>query len=153
MVSEACDPAADSPASRCRFYRQCGLPAAVQPELGRIIVPAGRVGAITMPARLGQEVKALMQVRRSSVGPIISHPRSRRWTYLVRPDLPDEVSLFAELFRLDVSVARGGAQIVLPSPADRSPGLRVWVEPPRDTFRPSGSVVVAAIRVRVGRRW
>lgn len=152
-MSDPCHPSADTPASRCRFYRQCGLPAAVQPELGRIIVPAGRVGAITMPARLGQEVKALLQLRRSALGPIISHPRSKRWTYLVRPDLPDEVALFAELFRLDVSVARRGAQIARPSPADRSPCFRVWVEPPRDTFRPSGSVVVAAIRVRAGRRW
>ncbi|MBF6167565.1 DNA-directed RNA polymerase subunit beta [Streptomyces gardneri] len=152
-MSEPTDPAADTPVSRCRFYRQCGLAAAVQPELGRIIVPAGRVGAITMPARLGQEVKALMQVRRAALGPIISHPRSKRWTYLVRPDLPDEVGLFAELFRLDVSVARCGAQIALPSPADRSPCFRVWIEPPRDTFRPSGSVVVAAIRQRTGRRW
>ncbi|WP_159837631.1 DNA-directed RNA polymerase subunit beta [Nocardia sp. CY41] len=151
-MSEPCLPAADTPASRCLFYRQCGLAAVVQPELGRIVVPAGRVGAITMPARLGQEVKALMQVRRCALGPIFSHPRSGRWTYLVRPDLPDEVGLFAELFRSNVSVARYGAQIALPSPADRSPCFRVWVEPPRDTFRPSGSVVVAAIRLRAGRR-
>ncbi|MBF6463753.1 DNA-directed RNA polymerase subunit beta [Nocardia beijingensis] len=151
-MSEPCLPAADTPVSRCLFYRRCGLAAAVQPELGRIVVPAGRVGAITMPARLGQEVKALMQVRRCALGPIISHPRSGRWTYLVRPDLPDEVGLFAELFRSNVSVARYGAQIALPSPADRSPSFRVWVEPPRDTFRPSGSVVVAAIRLRAGRR-
>ncbi|BDT99052.1 DNA-directed RNA polymerase subunit beta [Nocardia sputorum] len=151
-MSEPCLPAADTPASLCLFYRQCGLAAAVQPELGRIVVPAGRVGAITMPARLGQEVKALMQVRRRALGPILSHPRSGRWTYLVRPDLPDEVGLFAELFRLNVSVARYGAQIALPSPADRSPCFRVWVEPPRDTFRPSASVVVAAIRLRAGHR-
>ncbi|WP_330229862.1 DNA-directed RNA polymerase subunit beta [Nocardia sp. NBC_00508] len=151
-MSETPDLVADTPVSRCRFYRQCGLAAGVEPEHGRIVVRADRVGAITMPARLGQEVKALMQVRRSGLGPIISHPRSRRWTYLVRPDLPDEVRLFAELFRLDVSIARGGAQIALPSPADRPPCFRVWVEPPRDTFRPSGAIVVAAIRVCARRR-
>lgn len=150
-MSYISDPLADTPVSRCRFYRQCGLAAAVQPEDGRIVVRAGRVGAITMPARLGQKVRTLMQDRRSALGPIVSHPRSRRWIYLVRPDLPDEVRLFAELFRLDVSVARGGAQIALPSPADRSASFRVWIEPPRDTFRPSGSVVVAAVRVCVRR--
>ncbi|WP_433526147.1 DNA-directed RNA polymerase subunit beta [Nocardia pseudovaccinii] len=105
-----------------------------------------------MPSALGQMVKAHMQTRHCALGPIISHPRSQRWTFIVRPDLPDEVPLFSELFRLNVTVARFGAQIALPSPADRHGGLRVWIEPPRDTFRPSGVAVVEAIRACVGAR-
>ncbi|WP_062983450.1 hypothetical protein [Nocardia anaemiae] len=144
---------ADTPSSRCLFYRQiCGLAAAVDPVIGRISVRAGGVSAVTMPADLGQMVKAHMHSRQCALGPIISHPRSRRWTFIVRPDLPDDVPLFSELFRLNVTLARFGAQIVLPSPADRHAGLRVWIEPPRDTFRPSGATVVDAIRACVGIR-
>ncbi|WP_454197436.1 DNA-directed RNA polymerase subunit beta [Nocardia sp. Marseille-Q1738] len=138
---------ADTPLTRCRFYREtCGLPARVQPELGSIIVPAGRVGAITMPAQLGGRVKNHMQAQGTSPGPIVSHPRSKRWTFLIMPDVPDENRLFAELFRLNVSISRFGAQIALPSPGARQAGFRVWVTPPCDDFRPSGMAVVKAIR-------
>ncbi len=41
------------------------------------------------------------------------------------------------------SVARLGVRIALPSPADRH-GFRVWVQPPRDSCRPSGLVVIEA---------
>ncbi|WP_324195773.1 DNA-directed RNA polymerase subunit beta [Nocardia abscessus] len=138
---------ADTPLTRCRFYREtCGLPARVQPEIGRIIVPAGSVGAITMPHQLGAAVKARMNGLNVRLGPIVSHPRSKRWTFLIVPDVPDENRLFAELFRLNVSVSRFGAQIALPSPGARQAGFRVWVTPPRDSFRPSGMAVIECIR-------
>lgn len=138
---------ADTPSTRCRFYREtCGLSARVQPEIGSIIVPAGRVGAITMPHQLGAAVKSHMHSQGVQLGPIVSHPRSKRWTFLIVPDVPDENRLFAELFRLNVSVSRFGAQIALPSPGARQAGFRVWVRPPRDDFRPSGMAVVESIR-------
>jgi hypothetical protein len=144
---------ADTPTSRCLFYQQsCGLAAGVDPASGRTTVRAGNVSAVNMPADVGQKVKAHMQTRQCSVGPIISHPRSRRWTFIVRPDLPDDVPLFLELFRLNVTIARIGALIALPSPVDQHAGLRVWIEPPRDTFRPSGIAVVDAIRACTGIR-
>ncbi|WP_433731198.1 DNA-directed RNA polymerase subunit beta [Nocardia sp. CA-129566] len=144
---------ADTPTSRCLFYRQiCGLAAGVDPASGRITVRVGSVSAVTMPADLGQIIKAHMRIRQYALGPIISHPRSQRWTFIVRPDLPDDVPLFSELFRLNVTVARFGAQIALPSPTDRHAGLRIWIEPPRDTLRPSGVAVVDAIRACVGIR-
>ncbi|MGV9542469.1 DNA-directed RNA polymerase subunit beta [Nocardia beijingensis] len=138
---------ADTPVTRCRFYREtCGLPARVQPEIGSIIVPAGSVGAITMPHQLGAAVKRRMHGLGLRLGPIVSHPRSKRWTYLIVPDVPDEIRLFAELFRLNASVSRCGAQIALPSPGARQAGFRVWVVPPRDAFRPSGMTVIESIR-------
>ncbi|WP_433681078.1 hypothetical protein [Nocardia sp. CA-119907] len=79
-----------------------------------------------------------------------SHPRSNRWTYLVRPDLPDDDSLFAEMFRSTVSVVRAGGTIALPSPSDRCAEFRRWIEPPRCTFRPSGRNVVDTIRACTG---
>ncbi|WP_330230831.1 DNA-directed RNA polymerase subunit beta [Nocardia sp. NBC_00508] len=138
---------ADTALTRCRFYREtCGLPARLQPELGSIIVPMGRVGAITMPHLLGAAVKARMHSQGVQLGPIVSHPRSKRWTFLIVPDVPDENRLFAELFRLNVSVSRFGAQIALPSPGARQAGFRVWVTPPRNAFRPSGMAVIECVR-------
>ncbi|WP_330250484.1 DNA-directed RNA polymerase subunit beta [Nocardia sp. NBC_00565] len=129
----------------------CDLPANIDPpHLGRIVMHADFVWALVLPAPLGQAVKVEMQRRRADIGPILSHPRSGRWAYLVRPDLPDDVSLFAEMFRLNVSVVRAGGTIALPSPADRGALFRRWVEPPRCTFRPSGLVVVDSIRACSG---
>ncbi|MGK8525234.1 DNA-directed RNA polymerase subunit beta [Nocardia asteroides] len=137
----------DTPLTRCRFYREtCGLPARVQPETGSIIVPAGSVGAITMPHQLGAAVKTRLHSQGGHPGPIVSHPRSKRWTFLIVPDVPDEPGLFAELFRLNVSVSRSGAHIALPSPAARQASFRVWVTPPRDNLRPSGMTVIHSIR-------
>ncbi|MET8773419.1 DNA-directed RNA polymerase subunit beta [Nocardia sp. NPDC004654] len=138
----------DTPASRCMYYRRvCDLPAVLDPPaLGRIVVTASYVGALIVPARLGQAVKTQMRQRGNGVGPVLSHPRSKRWSFLIRPDLPDDVRLFAEMFRLDVSVVRTGGTIALPSPADECAMFRCWVELPRSRFRPSGLVVVDAIR-------
>ncbi|MEW1739393.1 hypothetical protein AB0346_25935 [Nocardia beijingensis] len=99
-----------------------------------------------MPAILGQHVKVWMQDHGHELGPILSHPRSKRWTFIIRPDLPDDVPLFAEMFRLNVSIIRYGGMIALPSPADRGTKFRAWVTRPDTVFRPSGRVVVAAIR-------
>jgi hypothetical protein len=142
----------DTPLSRCHFYRRvCDLPANIDPpHLGRIVMKAEYVWGVIMPAPLGQSVKVYMQKHDSDVGPVLSHPRSGRWTFLIRPDLPDEVSLFAELFRLDVSVVRTGGTIALPSPTDECVEFRRWVEPPRCTFRPSGLVVVDSVRACAG---
>ncbi|WP_433726050.1 hypothetical protein ACQP0C_32065 [Nocardia sp. CA-129566] len=65
-------------------------------------------------------------------------------------DLPDDMAVFAELFRIDVSIVPFGGEIALPSPVDAD-AYRSWVVPPRDTFRPSGAVIVAAVRACVGR--
>lgn len=138
----------DTPQSRCHYYRrECDLPAVIDPpELGRIVLRAGYVCGVTMPTRLGQAVKAHIQVRRGQPGPVVGHPRSDRWTFLTKADLPDDDRLFAELFRLDVSVARSGATIALPSPTASSGAIRHWIVPPRGPYRPSGGVLLEGIR-------
>ncbi|MEU2042548.1 DNA-directed RNA polymerase subunit beta [Nocardia niwae] len=138
----------ETPVARCRFYRNvCGLPARIDPELGRILVPSGSVGAITVPAQLGARVKIRMREFGVPTGPIISHPRSKRWTILVVPDIPCDMPLFSELFRLNATMTSAGAQIALPSPADDGPvRFRVWVQAPRDSYRPSAFAVIGAIR-------
>lgn len=142
----------DTPASRCQFYRRiCDLPATVDPpHLGRIIMKAEHVWAFILPVHLGQAVKTHMQQHGSELGPILSHPRSNRWTLLTRPNIPDDVRLFAEMFRLNVSIVRTGGTVALPSPADKGAQFRRWIEPPRCPFRPSGLAVVDAIRACSG---
>ncbi|WP_454194912.1 DNA-directed RNA polymerase subunit beta [Nocardia sp. Marseille-Q1738] len=142
---------ADTPVSRCRFYqRVCGLPARIDPQMGRIFVLSGSVGAITMPAQLGALVKNHLN-RAAPAGPIVSHPRSKRWTFLIRPDVHDEMPLFTELFRLNATLSPIGAQIALPSPVDEAGavGFRLWAQAPRDSYRPSGLAVIEAIRACV----
>ncbi|UGT68709.1 DNA-directed RNA polymerase subunit beta [Nocardia gipuzkoensis] len=136
-----------TPLSVCHFYRRvCDLPAEVRPpHLGRITLRAGRVCGVMMPAFIGSEVKAWMQRAGHRCGPVLTHPRSQRWTFLTGPDLPDDIRLFAEMSRLNVSILRAG-EIALPGPGQR-PGLfRAWVYPPRDAYRPPGRAVVEAIR-------
>lgn len=136
---------ADTPTSRCAYYRRtCGLPAGIHPEAGRIIVRVGIVGAITMPALLGQRVRDDLLQHRIPLGPIISHLRSRRWTFLCRPDLPNDMTLFAEVLRMNVTLVPPGAEIALPAPSDT--GHRQWIVAPHDTFRPSGRILLSALR-------
>ncbi|WP_433202721.1 DNA-directed RNA polymerase subunit beta [Nocardia sp. CA-107356] len=129
----------------------CDLPAVVDPPgLGRITMRTSHVWAVTMPAPLGQAVRRDLQHRGAGVGPILAHPRSNRWTFLIRPDIPDNTKLFAELYRVDVSVVREGGTVALPSPTSKSEALRQWVEPPRDMFRPSGLIVIESVRACAG---
>ncbi|WP_330229022.1 DNA-directed RNA polymerase subunit beta [Nocardia sp. NBC_00508] len=137
----------DTPLSVCHFYRQvCDLPAEVDPaHLGRITLRAGRVCGLMMPAFIGSEVKAWMQRHGHQAEPVLTHPRSQRWTFLTGPDLPEDIRLFAEMSRLSVSIVRAG-DIALPGPGQR-PGLfRAWVQPPHDAYRPPGRIVIEAIR-------
>ncbi|MCC3326614.1 hypothetical protein [Nocardia abscessus] len=91
-------------------------------------------------------MKVWMQNQGYKLGPILSHPRSKRWTFIIRPDVPDDVPLFAEMFRLDVSIVRDGGTIGLPSPADRGTKFRAWIVLPDSHVRPSGRLVVRAVR-------
>ncbi|MEV2218850.1 DNA-directed RNA polymerase subunit beta [Nocardia vinacea] len=138
---------ADTFTSRCEYYRhRCQLDARIRPELQAIIVAASNtLGAITMPAELAARVRLHMQHQGVRLGPIISHPRSNRWTFLVRPDIPADMATFARLFRAQIAVTRPGTEIALPSPVRRHSGFRCWSQPPADAYRPSGAVVLAAV--------
>ena len=107
-----------------------------------------------MTDALGQKFRDDLTQPRIVLGPIVSHVRSKRWTFLTRPDLPDDVRLFAELFRLNVSIVPSGGEIALPSPADADAGYRHWFVAPQNVFRPSGSSIVDTVRscTRTGRR-
>ncbi|MFF0544243.1 hypothetical protein ACWEVD_06350 [Nocardia thailandica] len=135
---------------RCvRYRREFQLPAAIDPESRRILLHIGaHHGAVTMPGDLGERV--LERLRQAGIaGPVIAHPRARRWTFLTGPSRPEPLAAMvsAELFRLYTTVACAGSQIVLPSPDDERTGYRTWIQAPARTGdRPPVSAVVEAAR-------
>ncbi|MTE11892.1 hypothetical protein [Nocardia aurantiaca] len=134
--------------ARCRRYRKDhGLYGVVDSALGRIMLEVGAVGAVTMPANLGQRVRDRLMARHRC-GPIIAHPRSGRWTFLTGPtdDSYHDTALFSDLFRDCVSVALPGSNIVLPSPSDEHSAYRAWTHPPEGDYRPELAEVLAATR-------
>jgi hypothetical protein len=148
MIQPATTEVPDTSEIRCAFYRsECRLPAQVKHESGQIILKVGAIAAITMPSELGTRVKGAMHARGIAPGPVIAHPRSRRWTFLADPDIPfDDILLHAEMYRASVTVAPAGAEVALPSPADPTGTHRIWNEPPHGDDRPSAAVLLDVIR-------
>jgi hypothetical protein len=150
-------PEADTPQSRADYYRtRCGLDAHVKPGVGRIVVIAGpvSVAAFSMPSDIGVRVKAKLAAHRIGYGPIVSHPRSNRWTFLADPagmDLGD-LTLYAQMFRARISIVPTGGEIMLPSPADLQIAYRVWNELPHNDFRPYAGKVLEIVRDCTGIR-
>ncbi|WP_327145694.1 hypothetical protein [Nocardia sp. NBC_01327] len=102
-----------------------------------------------MPADLGERVqKRLAQA--DLAGPVVHHPRARRWTFITGPVRPDTLgaSVAAALFRAYATVACAGAQVVLPSADDERTGYRTWIQPPEtvSSVPPMESVVEALLR-------
>ncbi|GAA5048861.1 hypothetical protein GCM10023318_17180 [Nocardia callitridis] len=148
-------PFGDTPEDRCHYYRRvCDLPAVVEPpDSDRIMMRAGRVTGMAMPARFGHWLRTHLRDLGHATGPIVGHPRSSRWTFLVRPDAPNELSLDVEMLRFNVSIIRSGAMIALPSPTTQPGAIRQWIEPPRSTFRPSASLLITAVRASTMVLW
>jgi hypothetical protein len=148
MIQPAITEVADTPRTRCAFYRrECRFPAQVKSESGQITVKVGAIAAITMPGELGARVKGALRARGIAPGPVIAHPRARRWTFLADPDIPfDDILLHAEMYRASVTVAPAGAEVALPSPADPTGTHRVWNELPHGTDRPSAAALLDVIR-------
>jgi hypothetical protein len=135
---------------RCAQYRrEFHLPASIDPTSRHILLEIGpRYGAITMPADLGERVQQrLAHVDRT--GPVVHHPRARRWTFITgpaRPDMPT-TAVSAELFRLYATVACTGSQVVLPSAKDERTGYRIWIQPPETASTvPPLEIVIEATR-------
>lgn len=151
VIADTATYCTDAPESRAMFYRRrFGLDAQVQPSTGRIFVRAGKaLAAFTMPCDLGLRVKGRLRARGGCVGPIIAHPRSKRWTLLAPPadtDLSD-LLVYAEMFRQYVNIASTNAEILLPSPEDcRSAAYRLWADPPVHDYRPLAWDVLSAVR-------
>ncbi|MFJ9364718.1 hypothetical protein ACIRRA_09920 [Nocardia sp. NPDC101769] len=133
-----------------QYRREFHLPASIDPTSRHILLEIGtRYGAITMPADLGERVQQQL-AQANLVGPVVHHPRARRWTFITGPARPESLtkSVAAALFRLYATVACPGAQVVLPSADDERTGYRTWVHSPdsSDTVPPLESVIEALLR-------
>ncbi|WP_280365448.1 hypothetical protein [Nocardia wallacei] len=141
---------------RCvQYRREFHLPASIDPTSRHILLEIGkRYGAITMPADLGERVQRQL-TQDQLAGPVVHHPRARRWTFLTGPAHRDSLTNYvsAELFRLYVTVACTGSQVVLPSAEDERTGYRTWIRTPEtaDTVPPLESVIEAT-RAVCGRK-
>jgi hypothetical protein len=134
---------------RCRRYRrENGLYGVVDQTLGRIMLQIGVVAAVTMPAPLGARVRDRLRAADGDHGPIIGHPRSRRWTFLTGPADDSTATDTAVLALLGqyAALALPGTRIVLPSPADERTAYRVWIDSPEGHFLPDLAEVIEAIR-------
>ncbi|WP_433204895.1 hypothetical protein ACQP1G_16925 [Nocardia sp. CA-107356] len=136
---------ADRAADRCRHYRHvCGLDAFLLEGTGPIYLRAGNTGAIRMPAKLGEPVRA----RLAHPGPVIvelDDTSEAWWTMLTTPvhhHLRD-YAIFAMLSAATAQIVPYGHEVRLPTPRDRS--CR-WLATPTDSYRPSPDDVVTAIR-------
>ncbi|MGW4244395.1 hypothetical protein [Nocardia sp. NPDC004722] len=136
---------------RCvQYRREYHLPASIDQTSRHILLEIGqRYGAITMPAELGERVQQRL-TQADLAGPVVHHPRARRWTFITGPARPDTLSksVAAALFRLYATVACSGAQVVLPSADDERTGYRTWIHSPDsiDSVPPLESVIEALLR-------
>ncbi|WP_051030256.1 hypothetical protein [Nocardia takedensis] len=145
---EGASTGSDTPFWRCHYYRTvCGLPAEVDPKSGLITFRAGPVWALEMPSQIAQTVKIDLDRRRLGGGPIISHPRNARWTFLIDSDIPTRLlerdhQLWGDRIRLLTQ----GEQISLPSPTDCGVFNRTWITATHTPHRPSGTTVIESLR-------
>ena len=143
--------AVDAAFGRRDYYRKrCGLPVSVEPCANRLVVKVVVVAAITMPALLGERVLAALVEGGMEAGPIVLHTRSRRWIFLLEPDIAfEDYELYAEMYRRSVTVAPLGASVALPAPTVPEDGYRVWQHLPLNDSRPSAALVIERVRDEV----
>lgn len=138
--------------TRVHYYRNvCGIPCGPHGDSDRITLHIRDIGALSMPASLGERTHDRMLLAGVS-GPIFSHDIDR-WTFLTGPhQLGGEMTLVARLNALNVQIVPIGAEVLLPSPADEVSRRRRWIAKPRDMFRPSIGTVLNALGHVTGAR-
>ena len=106
------------------------------------------IAAVTMPARLGADVLAVLRMRMIA-GPVFVTERDHlRWTFLAGPSIALRRHVYAELAQWQV----GLADIDAPFLAALSTQVVAWIEPqsPGRELPPWSSVIatVRAVRAR-----
>ncbi|MET7991760.1 hypothetical protein ABZU76_12695 [Amycolatopsis sp. NPDC005232] len=134
--------AGDTAARRCEYYRlQCGLPVRLVEDNRIVLRLGGALGAVTMPAELGDDVGRSLLLR-SAAAPAIVHPGGKRWTFLTGPGSATLDHVQA-LVPLGLSVVGDGAWVVLPSPETEALGMWVWARGSAWTEPPAQATVLA----------
>ncbi|MFF0532721.1 hypothetical protein ACFYT3_30640 [Nocardia amikacinitolerans] len=131
-------------------YVYRGLGFAVSCSFGRVSLTTtpGR-GAVTMPAELGERVRAVLEEEDRWVSvPILSYQRPRReWVFLVGPAWGGKLGAhtLAQLEERGVRILESGQRVWLPM-TDHPTGW-YWVSPPVNVqVMPPRSAVIAVAR-------
>ncbi|QIS16648.1 hypothetical protein [Nocardia arthritidis] len=119
-----------------------GLP--VQVIAGRPMITTGSIlGAMVMPAELGQRVLAAVEPGYST--PVVADPGERTWTFLVDPVLSVDVEVRRDLAEHHVTVVPSGRNVMLPA-TDSPLGWHWAGEPESGVLRlPPRAAVIAAV--------
>lgn len=134
----------DLPACAARYHSENGINAQVT-DNGFLVVRAGDVGCIRMPALLGQDVASELE-RRGRATPIIVNEASRSWTVLTQRPEREYGLLHDPLFVHWAKRSVLGTQITLPGPNDPA---RRWHTTP-DGLRRLPFELVADITLEQG---
>jgi hypothetical protein len=133
-----------SPQKHCAEFIILGLPVEIDGS-DVVLVTGGLYGAITMPAELGERVRAHLQLL---AGPILAWTNTGRqelWTFLVRASGFPQRYVLAELTGAGAVICPSGTTLRLPS-FDET-GASRWISPPTEgRSLPQLSFVVTATR-------
>lgn len=133
-------------AARTHYEEMFGWPVTIKVEQQVLAAPVGRVlDAVTMPATLGSEVLADLQLMMLA-GPVIATPDNSTWMFFTEPVNGSAREVPAELLDLQVHLIPEGAHVVIPTRVDSDSSLR-WIKPPQP-HRPSPpwSVIIGVAR-------
>ncbi|MRH92930.1 hypothetical protein GFY24_36870 [Nocardia sp. SYP-A9097] len=129
-------------AQRDRYCEENGFTGAHIDRYNQIILRAGLVDAIQMPAVLGDRVRVELS-RQLLTTPIIENRLTGALTVLTQAASAEDtrsIFLFSKLYRVQAIRTPKGALIMLPGPADK---MRVWLDSPVSTLRPPFEKAVA----------
>lgn len=130
-------------AALVEYYTEfCGIPAVLRRSGGLIVVRAGTVGAIVVPAPVATRLRRRLRL----AAPVVIDRDSGSWTFLTGPvatHLRYWGHIKDALDRRGATMVAEGAEVPLPSPTDPS---RCWYgAPPNDRYRPSPASIASAL--------
>ncbi|MEG8181921.1 hypothetical protein GZH49_25830 [Nocardia terpenica] len=129
----------DDLSERVRHYRNVYELNCWADDAERIVMHPVDVGALEVPATLGESLCRRLQDLIQGC-PVIGHS-NQRMTILTRPEA-HESGLDDVLLSLRATLVESTALVVLPSPATEASGYRRWASTPRNAFRPRLETVI-----------
>ena len=133
---------------RATYEELLGWPVAVRVGDRSLIVAIGQtVEAVTMPARLGAQVRAELGIAMLT-GPVVADPDGVRWTFLTKPLERLRPTIAEDLSHSHVEVAPPGTHVVIPvGPGVCAGQVWRWVERPAPSRPlPPAYAVIALVR-------
>ncbi|GAB3474626.1 hypothetical protein [Amycolatopsis cihanbeyliensis] len=136
--------------ARVEYQDQLGWPVHLEVRQRRLVTQTGTAfDALTMPFDLAEETRRDLEIA-MLVGPILTGPGRRWWTFLTKPAPSRRLHVPADLHQLRVRPIPRGTHVVLPFHIDvPGPESWRWIESPmlRRTLPPWSTVVAVARRV------